>query len=100
VATAWDAETVINNIGLKQAHKLFLELQTYFMSWRESTLKYIKELIKPKTINEIIAKELREAIIKKLEAESAVEYAASIVTYNVERIGRLQRRLKEHEGEE
>ena len=30
VATAWDAETVINNIGLKQAHKLFLELQTYF----------------------------------------------------------------------
>lgn len=70
------------------------------MSWRESTLKYIKELTKPKTINEIIAKELREAIIKKLEAESAVEYAASIVTYNVERIGRLQRRLKEHEGEE
>ena len=28
--TQWDAETVINNIGLKQAHKLFLELQTYF----------------------------------------------------------------------
>lgn len=70
------------------------------MNWRESTLKYIKELTKPKTINEIIAKELREAIIKKLEAESAVEYAASIVTYNVERIARLNRRLKEHEGEE
>ena len=70
------------------------------MSFRESTIKYIKDLLKPKTINEIIAKELREAIIKKLEAESAVEYAASIVTYNVERIGRLQRRLKEHEGEE
>ena len=30
VATAWDAETIISNIGLKQAHKLFLELQTYF----------------------------------------------------------------------
>jgi len=70
------------------------------MSWRESTIKYIKDITKPKTINEIIAKELREAVIKKLEAESAVEYAASIVTYNVERIGRLQRRLKEHEGEE
>lgn len=28
--SAWDAETVINNIGLKQAHKLFLELNTYF----------------------------------------------------------------------
>jgi hypothetical protein len=30
VATAWDAETIISNIGLKQAHKLFLELNTYF----------------------------------------------------------------------
>jgi hypothetical protein len=70
------------------------------MKWVDSTAKFIKELMKPKTINEIIAKELREAIIKKLEAESAVEYAASIVTYNVERIGRLQRRLKEYEEEE
>ncbi len=70
------------------------------MSFRESTIKYIKELMKPKPISEIIEKEMREAVIKKLEAESAVEYAASIVTYNVERIARLQRRLKEHEGEE
>ena len=70
------------------------------MNWIDSTAKFVKELLKPKTINEIIAKELREAVIKKLEAESAVEYAASIVTYNVERIARLQRRLKEHEGEE
>ena len=70
------------------------------MSWRESTLKYIKELIKPKTINEIIAKELREAVIKKLEAESAVEYARSIVQYNQQRIERLEKRLHEHQGEE
>jgi hypothetical protein len=70
------------------------------MSWKDSTLKYIKELMKPKPISEIIEKEMREAVIKKLEAESAVEYAASIVTYNVERIGRLQRRLKEHQEEE
>jgi len=70
------------------------------MSWRDSTLKYVKELMKPKPISEIIEKEMREAVIKKLEAESAVEYAASIVTYNVERIGRLQRRLKEYEEEE
>jgi hypothetical protein len=70
------------------------------MSWKDSTLKYIKELMKPNPISEIIEKEMREAVIKKLEAESAVEYAASIVTYNVERIGRLQRRLKEYEEEE
>jgi hypothetical protein len=70
------------------------------MSWKDITVKYIKELMKPKPISEIIEKEMREAVIKKLEAESAVEYAASIVTYNVERIARLQRRLKEHQEEE
>jgi len=30
VKTAWDVETVINNIGLKQAHELYRELHTYF----------------------------------------------------------------------
>jgi hypothetical protein len=30
VAMAWDAETVINNIGLKQAHALYKELGKYF----------------------------------------------------------------------
>lgn len=30
VAMTWDAETVINNIGLKQAHALYKELSTYF----------------------------------------------------------------------
>ena len=30
VKPAWDAETVINNIGLKQAHELYRELSTYF----------------------------------------------------------------------
>lgn len=66
------------------------------MSWRESTLKYMKELTKPKPIKEIIEKEMREAIIKKLEAESAVEYARSIVQYNQQRIERLEKRLQEH----
>ena len=30
VKTAWDVETIINNIGLKQAHALYRELHTYF----------------------------------------------------------------------
>jgi len=30
ITTAWDAETVINNIGLKQAHALYKELGKYF----------------------------------------------------------------------
>ena len=66
------------------------------MSWKDSTLKYIKELMKPKPINEIIEKEMREAIIKKLEAESAVEYDQSVVDYNKKRIERLEKRLHEH----
>jgi hypothetical protein len=30
VSTQWDVDTVINNIGLKQAHALYLELHTFF----------------------------------------------------------------------
>jgi len=66
------------------------------MSFRESTIKYLKELVKPKPIREIIEKEMREAIIKKLEAESAVEYAQSVVAYNEQRITRLEKRLYAH----
>ena len=46
-------------------------------------------------------KELREAHMRKLEAESAVEYARSVVAYNEQRIARLHKRLAEHttEGE-
>lgn len=69
------------------------------MNWVDTTAKFIKELFKPKTINEIIAKELREAHLKKLEAESAVEYARSIVQYNEQRIKRLEHRLLEHTAE-
>lgn len=69
------------------------------MNWVDTTAKFLKELFKPKTINEIIAKELREAHLKKLEAESAVEYALSIVTYNEQRIERLEQRLTEHTSE-
>jgi len=69
------------------------------MNWIDSTAKFLKELFRPKTINEIIAIELREAHLKKLQAESAVEYAQSIVQYNQERIKRLELRLTEHTQE-
>ena len=69
------------------------------MNWVDTTAKFLKELFKPKTINEIIAKELRESHLKKLEAESAVEYARSIVQYNEQRIKRLEHRLLEHTPE-
>lgn len=69
------------------------------MNWIDSTAKFVKEIIRPKTINEIIANELREAHLKKLEAESAVEYARSVVQYNEQRIKRLEHRLTEHTQE-
>jgi hypothetical protein len=71
------------------------------MSWKESIAKYCKDMLRPKTLQEIISKELREAQLNKLEAETAVEYAKSVVSYNEQRIVRLQKRLTEHttEGE-
>jgi len=50
-------------------------------------------------LQEIISKELREAQLNKLEAESGVEYAKSVVAYNEQRIVRLQKRLTEHPTE-
>jgi len=66
---------------------------------REAVSKFIREILRSRTLREIIAKELREAHQKKLEAESAVEYAVSIVQYNEKRIARLQKRLLEHTEE-
>ena len=56
------------------------------MSWRETTVRFVREILRAKTIRETIAKELREAHLRKLEAESAVEYARSIVVYNEQQL--------------
>lgn len=69
------------------------------MSFRDSMSKFIREVIRSKTIHETITKELREAHLKKLEAESGVEYAQSVVLYNEQRIARLTARLMEHTEE-
>jgi hypothetical protein len=45
---------------------------------------------------EMIATELAEAHLSKLEAETAVEYAQSIVDYNTTRIERLNTRMEEY----
>ena len=69
------------------------------MSFRETTVKYIKDVLRAKTIHEIIAKELHEAHLRKLEAETAQEYARAAIQYNEARILRLQKRLTEHTEE-
>ena len=67
------------------------------MNWKELTVKYIKDLVKPKSIRDVILKEMREAQLRKLEAEAGVEYAMSVVQYNEKRIKRLEERLQHHE---
>jgi hypothetical protein len=69
------------------------------MSFRESTIKYIKDVMRARTIHEVIAKELHEAHLRKLEAETAAEYAEAAIQYNNKRIKRLEARLTEHTEE-
>ena len=69
------------------------------MNFRETTVKYIKDVIRAKTIHEIIATELHEAYLRKLEAETAAEYAHANIQYNEERIKRLEAQLLKHTKE-
>jgi hypothetical protein len=66
------------------------------MNFRETTIKYIKDILRSKTISEVIYTELQEAHLRKLEAETAAEYAHAAMQYNDERIKRLEARLFEH----
>ena len=69
------------------------------MTFRETTIRYIKDILRPKTISEVIYAELQEAHLRKLEAETAAEYAYAAMQYNEERIKRLEKRLTEHTKE-
>ena len=56
----------------------------------------MREPFKKPTPLEMIAAELTDAHLEKLNAETAVEYAQSIVNYNTTRIARLNARLEEY----
>jgi len=66
------------------------------MTFRETTIKYIKDILRAKTISEVIKVELQQAHLRKLEAETAAEYANAAMQYNEERIARLEKRLSQH----
>lgn len=55
----------------------------------------VKRLLATPTPLEMAARELMKAQREKLEAESALDYAANIVQYNDDRINRLKMRLAE-----
>ena len=59
-------------------------------------MELMKEPFKRPTPMEMIATELADAHMEKLNAETAVEYAQSIVDYNVTRIKRLNERMEEY----
>jgi hypothetical protein len=59
----------------------------------------MKEPFKKPTPLEMIAAELSDAHLEKLNAETAVEYAQSIVDYNVTRITRLNSRMDEYRND-
>lgn len=65
------------------------------MNWRDLTIKYVKDLLRAKTPLEMVQKELVEAQLAKLQAETSVEYSQSIVNYNEQRIARLNKRINE-----
>lgn len=52
-------------------------------------IEFIKNYMRQPTQMEMVNRELEEAKLEKLEAETAVEYAQSIVQYNTKRIDRL-----------
>ena len=66
------------------------------MTFRQTTIKYIKDILRAKTIYEVVNAELQEAFLRKLEAETAADYADAAIKYNDRRIKRLKQRLFEH----
>jgi len=69
------------------------------MTFRETTIKYIKDILRAKTISEVIYAELQEAHLRKLEAETAAEYSDAAIKFNDRRIERLEHRLFQHKQE-
>lgn len=70
------------------------------MNWRQLTIQYVKDLLRAKTPLEMAQKELIEAQLAKLQAETSVEYSQAIVDYNKQRIMRLSKRIQELGGEQ
>lgn len=67
------------------------------MNWRDLTIKYVKDILRAKTPLEMAEKELVEAQLAKLQAETSVEYSQAIVNYNEQRIFRLYKIINELE---
>jgi len=65
------------------------------MTKRETLVAFIRDMLRPRTMKEIIDIEMRDAYLSKMQAEKSLEYARSVVEYNAQRIKRLEIRLNE-----
>ena len=65
------------------------------MTKRETIVAFIRDMLRPRTLQEIIDIEMRDALLSKMQAEKSLEYATSVVEYNRQRIRRLQEKLKD-----
>jgi GMP synthase PP-ATPase subunit len=63
---------------------------------RKKNMKKLLELFKRPTPLQMVALGLAEAHLSKLQAEEAVEYAQSVVAYNLAKIERLNKRREEY----
>jgi hypothetical protein len=63
------------------------------MTWRDILINFLRDLLRARTRREILLKELKEAYLSKLNAETALEYAESVLQYNEARIARINKRL-------
>jgi uncharacterized protein YutE (UPF0331/DUF86 family) len=63
-------------------------------------IAYLKERYRQPTPLEMITTEMALAHLAKLEAETAVDYAESVVAYNDARIKRLEAHLVQHTKEQ
>jgi hypothetical protein len=63
-------------------------------------IAYLKEHFRQPTPLEMITNELAAAHLAKLEAETAVDFARSVVAYNDARIKRLETHLTQHSKEQ
>jgi DNA-directed RNA polymerase subunit F len=67
------------------------------MTKREIIVAFFKDMMRPRTLKEIIDIEMRDAYLCKMQAEKSLEYATSVVHYNCQRIRRLEEKLLELE---
>ena len=70
------------------------------MTKRETLVAFIRDMLRPRTLKEIIEIEMRDATLSKMQAEKSLEYATSVVDYNRQRIRRLEEKLKELGGKD